>query len=810
MRRADSPSLLRFATLAIMLVSLSSFAQQHKILAPHDHIAPQAKKHIDLPALAGSAVAGPWMIDANFQSTIYLKNIVETSAVTVTPVLYLSNGKKYQLPPVQLDPAGTADVDINAALQSLGIAPYATLSGWVELQYNWAWPPLCAMLRVTSASQSVIFTFGFETADQALPPVQASQAVPSQVIEGMWWKQEPGVTGFVSLANTTSQSINAVVQITDTRATVLGTHNITISPGGMKTVQLLDLPTTSGTAGGLRVSYRGQAGSLLINGGLQDPAVGYSANLRFAPRVRPAPPMSHPTAVEGISEVGLMTGAADPMMHFPAGTTFTPYSVLRNVSTGPISVSPTVWVMQGGAPASFNLPQFSLVSGETRSLDVQSMLASVGLKNFNGSFNLSFDTQGSLALLIAGGSVDQTNTYVFEVAARTMATSAGKSLSYWSTGNGDDTMVTIWNPADEAQNFTFRLTFAGGHYDLPIQLGARETRNFNISQIIETQVPDAEGNIIPANTWEGSAKLVGDRADNQNILVVMDSGVYNVRKATCGGSCQSCDGGTTWTVLQDPLGLDVGYSNQQTLTAHFCSGYQYDETYDSNWSTDNTSVATVQTGMTTGVQVGSFNVMASDPHGPICFTQCNPYGSCSANSGGGGSAPGKVSFCPTSLSVLSTTAESLNALFPKGDRTGVGAMTKIQALPSNKTWDGATLTEVVAAVSSTCPSSWPANAVSLCQGSSSFPVGENGQTHQSLDGQLFPAQSNVFLDEHVNYSKASFFDAYGSGGSNTCQIVCRQQYVCGGTVRGTFTITYNYSKGTLNGQPVTNVSVTKQ
>jgi hypothetical protein len=48
------------------------------------------------------------MVDANFKSSIYVKNLVETSAVPVTPVLYLSNGVKFALTPVQLAPARIA------------------------------------------------------------------------------------------------------------------------------------------------------------------------------------------------------------------------------------------------------------------------------------------------------------------------------------------------------------------------------------------------------------------------------------------------------------------------------------------------------------------------------------------------------------------------------------------------------------------------------------------------------------------------------------------------------------------------------
>lgn len=465
---------------------------------------------------------------------MYLKNVVETSSITVTPILYLSNGTKYQISPVQLAPAGIAKVDIGASLESLGIAPNATLSGWVELQYNWPWEPLCATIRVVDETHSVIFSFGFAAPGPL--SAQPQEATGSQVREGMWWKQEKNVTGFLTLANTTSHAINAAVEVTDNHASVLGSHAITVAPLGMETMDLQELQTAADAGGGIRVRYVGGPDTLLINGGLEDIGVGYSANLPFTATERPLPPMAHAVTPQSFAELGMMTGAADPWMSFPAGTIFTPYSVLRNVSVSPISVTPTLWWMQGSAPVSFPLPSIRVLPYQTYSLDMPSLLAAAGLKNFSGSVNLVFDTQGGSGLLMAAGSVDQTNTYVFEVASRGAVMSAGKNLSYWSTANGDDTMVTIWNPADEAQTFIFRLIFAGGHYDDVMTLGPRATRMFDVSEVIAGAGADPEGNIIPAGVQEGSAKIVGLEADNQHILVAVDAGVYNVRKATCNPS----------------------------------------------------------------------------------------------------------------------------------------------------------------------------------------------------------------------------------------------------------------------------------
>ena len=179
--------------------------------------------------------------------------------------------------------------------------------------------------------------------------------------------------------------------------------------------------------------------------------------------------------------------------------------------------------MQGASARSARLAPFSLLPFRAETLNLPSMLLTAGLSTFNVSVTLILEAQGQpRSLLLASGSVDQKNTYVFQVLPRGVQESAAKTVSYWSTGNGDDTMVTIWNPADEAQDYRFTLFFAGGHYRLPIHLEARATRVFNISETIQNQIPDEDGNIIPASVHEGSAKIAGVHADNEDILVALE------------------------------------------------------------------------------------------------------------------------------------------------------------------------------------------------------------------------------------------------------------------------------------------------
>lgn len=613
----------RFGTYALpLLLSATLAAQQAKVLAPHKPVSPQIAnpKKWHSPAVMRSMVGGLWMMDANFKSSIHLKNNVETDPITVTPVLYLSNGQKYVLSEVKLEPAGVAVVSINQSLATKGIASYATLTGYVEIEYAWPWDALCVTVENIDVLHSMVFTYGLRSSNPFGTPAQP-ETTKAQVLEGLWWKQEENVTGFVALSNPTAKAMPVGLQISDGNGQAVGTHTVTVSPHGTKTVNLSELQKLT-SAGGIRVAYTGSDDALIVNGGLEDQTTGYSAIISFGK----APSPSGASASFSYAELGLMTGASDPMMSFPVGTTFTPYSVFRNVADQPIQVTPIFWWMAGISPQSARLMQFTLQPQQALSLDVPSLLSAAGLKNFNGSVDLIVELQGPAgSLLMASGSVDQKNTYVFEVPPLAIQESQARSFSYWSTANGDDTMVTIWNPADESQDFVLTLFFTGGHYDFPIQLGPRATYTFNISEVIHNQIPDAEGNVVPSSVHEGSAKLSGTLGENQHILVALTAGTYNVVKATCIMECSNCVGPTEWWLDTVPFGVAVGSHNQLTFTDQYVSGSQHNLTASSTWSSSATTVATVSSGLVAGVSPGSVSVTATSPNVIVNGRDCQPY-----------------------------------------------------------------------------------------------------------------------------------------------------------------------------------------
>jgi hypothetical protein len=86
-----------------------------------------------------------------------------------------------------------------------------------------------------------------------------------------------------------------------------------------------------------------------------------------------------------------MTAIADPMLSFPAGTVFTPYSLARNISSQPVVVTSNLWWMAGGSAKNASLPQFTLAPYQSKNLNVPALPAQAGLKDYNGGVNLVLD-----------------------------------------------------------------------------------------------------------------------------------------------------------------------------------------------------------------------------------------------------------------------------------------------------------------------------------------------------------------------------------------------------------------------------------
>jgi len=285
-----------------------------------------------------------------------------------------------------------------------------------------------------------------------------------------------------------------------------------VGPFSTRFLALKDIVSNGTFAGmgGIRVSYQGSPKALVINGGIEDGAKGYSAAIPFTMPMAGMPEAANAS----LASAGIMVGHQDPMMGFPKNTIFRPYAFVRNISSKVVTLKPLLSYQMGGEPQSVILPMVELQPNHVASLFPASGLAHKTVQSWDGSFNLLIATDAPpISIITATGSVDQTGTYVFEVEAEAVASTAAKMVPYWSTAAGNDTMISLWNSTSKAQDAVLMIPLPGGkQYKFPIHLAASGSAMLSVKEIESVGSPDAEGNVLPQEMTSGSAMLASAMA----------------------------------------------------------------------------------------------------------------------------------------------------------------------------------------------------------------------------------------------------------------------------------------------------------
>lgn len=303
-------------------------------------------------------------------------------------------------------------------------------------------------------------------------------------------------------------------------------------------------------------------------------------------------------------------------MKFPSGTQFGVYLALRNNSSQPILVNPTLYYMQGSGVTKAPLKTLTLAARQARHWTPDELSAELGLPKFSGTVNLTFSYLGAASdVILANGSIDQTKTYVFETKIEGVGKSLGKGLKDWDVSNGNDTMISLLNLDENEQDVRVTLFFDGGRYKLPVHLKAGGSTMFNLSDTIMMQQPDADGHRIPPGTLHGTAVLSAASADPEWINVGVSVGVFNVSTATCVGRCPNCSNYSSFQVLpynSNSSTAPVGGTTTFVAWAFAQDNLWHNVTNLSSWDSDNHNVATSQGGGNLyGVGAGSFDALAS-------------------------------------------------------------------------------------------------------------------------------------------------------------------------------------------------------
>jgi hypothetical protein len=578
---------------------------------PNRAAPPQTPPDYKTPLAEQRMAGGYWRVDHTFEPMLIITNFLENMQLPVTPVLYAADGTEYRLPTVILEPAGVSSIDIRAALSAAPdeLKGHFSEYGSVAVKYVWHWAGAAsAMVQNRDTTRSLNFNFELQSTSMTM------QHGPSATVrEGLWWKEDAGVKGALALVNVARHPIDVQTQVVSENGAFEREWTVHLKANETQNLDLLQ--DNDGLSGGIRVTYKGTEKDLALAGGLENPHEGYSAQIPFLT----VSPDKQPSAI-AVSSVGLMLGAPDPMMNFPSGTQFGVYLALRNTSSSPILVSPTLYYMQGPSIQKTALKTLTLTAGQAKHWTPEELSKELGLPNLSGMINLTFSYLGGPSdVIMANGSIDQTRNYVFEINMQTVGRSQAKELKAWDVSGGNDTMISLLNLGENDQDLTITFSFDNGKYKLPVHLNTGGSVMLNVSDVIAMQQPDADGNKIPPGTLHGTAILSGASGYAEWMNVGVAVGVFNASLATCGDTCPTCFGYSDFKVSQisstAPVGSTATFEalafGQDNVWHNVSAGMPANGVIVT-WSSSNTNVATSQgNGSFTGVAAGTFSAQAA-------------------------------------------------------------------------------------------------------------------------------------------------------------------------------------------------------
>lgn len=560
-----------------------------------------------------------WRTDASYKSTLRLMNTLDVSPIDATVVVYLADGTAYPLPTVHIAASGVSTVDLNAALAQAPQAIQGHMSsfGSASITYRHDWQGVVyGTMAILDLQRSLEYT---PPCAYPTPPLtgvpSSSPAAPQpdsgQVLEGLWWRYSANTAGFVALSNTTAKQISVEVDITGLKGPVSTTFSLPA-----RNTTLIDLRTYfSGDpnfVGGLHIAYSGQYGDVQVAAGLEDATAGVSTDLPVGNPV----PQSGTSGAQQYAAVGVMVNHQDPMLGFPAQVSFTPYAYFRNVATQPRTILAKAYYMNGKTANVISAAGLVLQPGQSAALPVADLLReSPEIMDFN----LVYSYTGWHGDVISSiGSTGASGNYIFPVRAKPVYKSGGTVSTYWTYGGGFDTMYSLWNPETQAQDVLVTLRYAGGSYELPVHLEAHASTMLDVGELVQLKTADRNGNVLPTAAIEGSLLLSSlANQPEDRIDVVLGGGIYNPSKATCGQSCETCLGYTIPFMSPGPFSVLVRGQQQVAFGYVWYTGYKYDVTSSSSWSSNATNVVTVQTqgnanpGLSQGVSAGSTSIAAN-------------------------------------------------------------------------------------------------------------------------------------------------------------------------------------------------------
>jgi hypothetical protein len=214
--------------------------------------------------------------------------------------------------------------------------------------------------------------------------------------------------------------------------------------------------------------------------------------------------------------------------------------------------------------------------------------------------------------------------------------------------------------------------------------------------LVRSRVPDPDGNLVPSHITSGSGIISSRDGDIAEMSVAINVATYNIRTATCGNQCQTCNGVRSLAITPNPAYVTVGSTIQLYAQETLNTGDIWNVTSGS-WSSSDPSATIDNNGVLTGVTAGTPTIQLNESNlpAPAGYVCTGPNGGCpppiSAYASGQATVQTPVYFFNTSGTHVSGSCLSPNvgSFFDLlnyvadayGDRISLAGMTPLEQAP---------------------------------------------------------------------------------------------------------------------------------
>jgi len=658
--RAPLAQTIAYRSLVFLILS-SLFALQSQSQVPDSQQVPPGPGSVkvvpDLTPQNHEQVAAYWTSETGWNTELQLRNNLLDQDLIVTPVVRRSDGAETALAAITIKPQEVKGIDLDASISAANAPQLVGTYGSIVLRYSsTSRGNLYATTMIRRTGHSIAFH---------IDAMSGSQDFQAGSREGVWWLPNDTTTDYLILTNQDKNTIPLVLSLFDANGKE-NRQSVTLGPN--ETVrynfrELLQSAGLTGSHGGIKISASAHAGSLDTLHLLFDETANFSATLKmfdYNPNAKLEERDFAHTGVWTLRAPMLALSTPDPALAFPQGTTLHPQLLIRNAATKPADVILRFNWRTGSATGAAAGPALHLNPLETRRVDVAALQDGNTLPKDANWTTVTLTTKGMPNEVMAvAASYDDTLRYGAQTPFSDQL-SARWEGGMWEFDPQHDSIITVGNGGTKSTQARFTIFYNQGtqRYDIEQTLQSDAQMVVDVGKLIQQQIPDKNGQTLPANLTSGSYEIRDLTSPHVGSLFE-GKVIYDKMYGHVTYGCANCCGYYTPWLIYNPLGVPFeGQAGNGVDAISDCGGIiNVTGDFYNGWRTANSSIASVNAGgIHTGVAIGTTSTTAWGrlPEAGRRFT-------CPLNTYGPASSDNVVTLtCPSSVTRGASATCSLN------------------------------------------------------------------------------------------------------------------------------------------------------